>query len=133
MSVSLNPLRVLLPTACALAALSACATTDYHYSQIEGTKYHKAEMNTFPVTILSIDGKSSPLRRIQVDPGVRHIVVQAPPVPGQRLTNERSIDLAVAPCTLYYLVATKQNALSHDFDVKVDYQEPLSGCTPPKS
>jgi hypothetical protein len=37
----------------------------------------------------------------------------------------------VKACTRYWLVAVKENRLSHDFAVKVDYEEPMSGCRPP--
>jgi hypothetical protein len=37
----------------------------------------------------------------------------------------------VLPCTRYYLVAVRSNRLGSDFDVRVDHQEPLGGCTPP--
>ena len=65
-----------------------------------------------------------------VEPGVRKVTVQGPPDGAHRFGEQRTIDLNVAPCTRYYLVAVKNNRLSTDFTVRVDYQEPVSGCTP---
>ena len=132
-SISARTLTACAATA-AVALLAACASTDYHYSQLRGAKYHQALMDTYAVTIISVDGKSSSQRPFQVDPGMRHIVVQAPPTSaGQGDGTLGSIDLAVAPCTSYYLVAKKKNPLLHDFDVIVDHEEPIGRCTPPKA
>jgi hypothetical protein len=62
---------------------------------------------------------------------LRKVTVQGPPTATSRLGEERTIELNVAPCTRYYLVAVKENRLLNDFTVKVDYQEPIGGCTPP--
>ncbi len=115
----------------AAAGLAACATPDYHYSQISGQRYHAAQIDTYPVSILRIDGRSTILHPTPVDPGLRKILVQGPPDGVSREGRQREIALDVKPCTRYYLVAVKANRLSSDFDVKVDYQEPVGGCTPP--
>ena len=41
----------------------------------------------------------------------------------------RVFPLDVQPCMRYYLVAVKENRLASDFQVKVDYAEPIGGCT----
>ena len=113
------------------AMLSACASTDYHFSQLYGNRYYRAPIDTYDVTIVRVDGKDTLLRPVLVDPGVRKVVVQGPPGGASRLGEEREIALDVRPCTRYYLVAVKPNRLSLDFDVRVDYEEPVGGCTPP--
>ena len=115
----------------AVGGLAGCASVDYHYSQISGQRYHAAPIDTYPVSILRIDGRSTILHPTPVDPGLRKILVQGPPDGVSREGRQREIDLDVKPCTRYYLVAVKANRLSSDFDVKVDYQEPVGGCTPP--
>jgi hypothetical protein len=117
---------------CAVA-LAACASTDYHYSQLYGTRYHKTPIDTYPVTIVRVDGKDTVLRPVLVDPGQRNVTVQGPPGAADRLGQERQFALDVRPCTRYYLVAVRANRLSSDFEVRVDYEEPVGGCTPPKS
>ncbi len=114
-----------------IIALAACASTDYHYSQLLGKRYYRAPIDTYDVTIVRVDGKDTLLRPVLVDPGVRKVVVQGPPGGGQHLGEQREISLDVRPCTRYYLVAVRPNRLASDFDVRVDYEEPVGGCTPP--
>jgi hypothetical protein len=112
-------------------ALGGCASTGYHYSQIVGTRYFKTNIDTYPVSINQVDGRSyigsAP---VMVDPGLRKIVVQGPPTV-VNLEEVRTIEMDVKPCTRYYLVAVKTNRLDNDFTVRVDYEEPVAGCTPP--
>jgi hypothetical protein len=117
----------------AIWALASCATDNYHYSQIVGDRYNRAAIDTYPLIVLRIDGKDTVQRPALVDPGVRQVTVQAAPGGGLRLGDEKTIALEVAVCTRYYLVATKDNRLNSDFEVRIDYQEPVPGCTPPKS
>jgi hypothetical protein len=114
-------------------ALGACASTDYHYSQLYGNRYFRSPIDTYSVTIVQVDGKTTALRPVAVDPGLRKITVQGPPGGTKTQGEQREFELDVAPCTRYYLVAVKSNRLASDFTVKVDYQEPVGGCTPPPS
>ncbi len=115
----------------AAVALGGCASTGFHYSQIVGTRYFKTNIDTYPVSINEVDGRSylgnAP---VLVDPGLRKVVVQGPPT-FVDLALTRSIELDVKPCTRYYLVAVKASPLDNDFSVRVDFAEPLAGCTPP--
>jgi hypothetical protein len=114
-----------------VVALAACASTDYHYSQLYGTRYQRAPIDTYPVTIVRVDGKDTPFQPVLVDPGLRKIAVQGPPGGAFHLGEEREISLDVRPCTRYYLVAVRPNRLASDFTVRIDYEEPVGGCTPP--
>ena len=45
----------LLQSAAVLAVttiVAACASTDYHYSQLSGTRYYRAPIDTYPVSII---------------------------------------------------------------------------------
>ena len=117
----------------AIALLAGCASTDYHYSQISGKRHFRAPIDTYSVSIVRIDGKDNTFRPATVDPGLRQVTVQGPPGGASSIGEERTIALDVVPCTRYYLVAVKQNPLASDFAIKVDYQEPVAGCTPPKT
>ena len=119
-----------LAAVCGALALGACAS-GYHYSQLYGTRYFRSEINTYDVTIVTVDGVTTALRPVAVDPGVRKIVVQGPPGGASRWGEEREISLDVRPCTRYYLVAVRPNKLASDFDVRIDYEEPVGGCKPP--
>ncbi len=124
------------PILAALAlAVSACATTPYSDSQLDGRRYHTTNIDTYPVLISKVDGVSPPLREnpVRVQPGKRSVVVEAPPGGALRQGDSRTIELDVAPCTRYYLVAQKTSRLASDFEVRIDHREPVSGCTPPKA
>jgi hypothetical protein len=132
----MKPLPTLLARAAALigvVALAACASTDYHYSQLYGKRYYRAPIDTYPVSIVRVDGHDTLTRPVLVDPGVRKVVVQGPPGGTGGIGAEREISLNVSPCTRYYLVAVKENRLASDFAVRVEYQEPVGGCTPPRA
>ena len=36
--------------------VAACASTDYHYSQLSGTRYYRVPIDTYPVSIVRVDG-----------------------------------------------------------------------------
>jgi hypothetical protein len=139
---------LLRPVAIVAAAcsLASCASTGYHYSQLTGSRYNQTPLDTYPVSILRVDDKDvmngtvglvyadrstpSPSRFALVDAGPRQITVQGPPGGVGGSGETLTFPLDVAPCTRYYLVAVKSNRLATDFSVRVDYQEPVSGCTP---
>ena len=125
--------RIAAPAALAAAlaaAVGGCAT-DFHYSEVVGFRYFKTNIDTFPVSINTVDGRDYIGRApVLIDPGVRTIVVQGPPT-AANWTVCVSLVLAAKPCTRYYLVAVKQSPLEAEFTVKIDYEEPIAGCTPP--
>jgi hypothetical protein len=126
----MNALSKSFVVAALAAGLAGCGT--YHYSQLDGYRYYKAPIDTHPVLITKVDGVSTPFTTpVQVDPGPRIVSVQTYPSKLDPLGETRTINLDVKPCTHYYLVAVKPNRLARDFDVKVDYEEPVPGCTPP--
>lgn len=111
-------------------ALGGCASS-YHFAQVVGTRYWKTNIDTYPVSINSIDGRdyigTAP---ILMDPGLRTIVVQGPPT-FVDLKETQTIQLDAKPCVKYYLVAVKPAPLLNEFAVRIDYEEPIAGCTPP--
>ena len=117
--------------AAAVVGLAGCATQQ-PFSYINGNKWHRAEMNSFSVIVLDVDGKSTTQNPVVVDPGRRVIRVQGPP--GTRLGRgeDRSFTLDVEPCTHYYLKAVKKSPLLDDFEPMVDYKAAIPGCSPGK-
>lgn len=113
--------------AVALVALASCATVG-EFSYIDGRRYFQAEMNTFSVVVLDIDGKSYATNPVMIEPGMHAIRVQGPPAAGFRQGEARTLNLDVKPCTRYYLKAVKENPLQQDFTPAVDYQEPITNC-----
>src|SRR5258706_12021097 len=126
----MNALTKTISAAAVLVAVAGCATSDYHYSRLDGRRYHPAEIDTYPVQVTKVDGQSTPqFSPVLVEPGQHQVAVQTFPTRESPLRVERTIDLDVKPCTHYYLVAVKPTQISSEFDVKVDYEEPLAGCT----
>ena len=110
----------------ALALASGCASYT-HNSELIGNRYHGASIDTYPLIVASVDGRSTPVhQRIWVEPGRRDIVVEDPLQP-DRARATKHLMLDVRPCTRYYLVAVKDTRRSSDYEVKVDYAEPLAG------
>ena len=138
----------LLQSAAVLAVttiVAACASTDYHYSQLSGVRYYRVPIDTYPVSIIRVDGvdvMAGSLRRVPdlsdpyqrpvslVDAGMRQVTVQGPPGGTGGVGELRTVPLEIAPCTRYYLVAVKSTPLANDFTVRIDHQEPISGCSP---
>lgn len=121
----------LIPISAAAAAfaVAGCATTA-PFSYIDGNRYHRSEMNTFPVIVLDVDGKSYLQNPAVIEPGTRVIRVQGPP--GTRLGRgeDRTFVLDVKPCTHYYLKAVKRSSIDDDFVPMVDHEIPIVNCGP---
>lgn len=130
-SISGTALTALISTTIVVLGACASASDNFHYSQVVGDRYFKTNIDTYPVDIAAVDGRNYLGRMpVLVDPGVRQIVVQGPPtVVDLRLTRDIALD--VKPCTRYYLVAQKASPLENDFEVRVDFEQPIAGCTPP--
>jgi hypothetical protein len=111
------------------AAGSACATRE-PFSQLDGYRWNKVALNTYDVTIISVDGEHYIQRGlpITIAPGPHKIVVQGPPTAGFKFGQQRTLELNVEPCMRYWLEARKTNSLAQDFEPAVNYKEPISGC-----
>ena len=117
-------------TAAVIASmLAGCASTSYHYSQLVGARYFKTNIDTYPVLILEVDGRSVIDVPVLVDAGIRNVLLQGPPT-AVSLQLTQTMKLDVKSCTRYYLVAVKQNPLQNEFMPRVDFEEPIPGCTP---
>jgi hypothetical protein len=114
---------------CVGLSVAGC-TTSKPFAQLEGYRWNKTEINTYDAVIVSIDGKSYPYNdRIIVEPGQHHLVLQARPAAGFRLIPEESMDLNVEPCMRYWFEAKRTNALEQRFEPRINYQEPIPGCS----
>lgn len=119
----------LLTIAMTTCVLSACATTDYHYSQILGVRYFKTPIDTYQVSVLRIDDSENVFHTALTDAGLHAITLQGPPGGTAGIGKVKTFTLDVGHCTRYYLVAVKSNQLDSDYSMKIDYQEPVIGCT----
>lgn len=123
--MKLHPSIARMLALASVAALAGCATP---YSQLVGYRYYRSNIDTYPVTVTRVDDTSYHRLPVLLDPGRHQVTVQAPPAGGFSYGNTRTFTLDVKPCTRYYLVAVKPNALSQDFSVEVDYEESIAGC-----
>lgn len=115
---------------CSIAALQGCATSP-DTSQMLGERFILTNLDTHPVQIVSVDGRSTTLRPVPVAPGLRRVVLRGPPG-GAGVGELQAFSLEVAPCTRYYLVAVKANPLDTTFTPRVDHAMPLgSRCRSP--
>ena len=124
-----------IAAATALVALASACATQAGVSHLTGERWRKAELNTYDVTIISVDGSHYIERRNQpviIEPGLRKIVVQGPPASGFTYGEQRTLTLDVKPCTRYFLEAKKSGPQSQNFEPRVNFEEPLAGCTPKK-
>jgi len=112
--------------AAAVSALAGCAAP---CSYIDGNRYFQADINSSSVIVLDVNGRSDTRNPVMVDPGKHVIRVQGPAPGGFRFGEVRTLTLEVKPCTRYYLKAVRQNSLQLDFEPKVDFEEPIAGCT----
>ena len=111
----------------AAVALQGCGTT---YPQLLGQRYFVTNLDTYPVLISTVDGRSPGVVPAQVEPGMRRIVVQGTPG-GAGFSALETFMLDVKHCMRYYIVAVKVNRLDTNFTPKIDYEEPLAGCIAP--
>lgn len=121
---------LLRPVGLALAvAMSGCATP-YHYSQLIGERYFLVPINTYPVSVVRVDDETTPLvGPVLVEPGRHRVLLEAAPALPGGLGSRQVLELQVAPCTRYYLVAEKSARLANHFVPRIDHLEPVPGCT----
>jgi len=109
-------------------ALAGCAV-DKPYAFLDGERHNRVELNTYDTQIVSVDGKYYLQNsRVLIEPGKHHIVLQTRPPFGFSIPPEKALDLDVEPCTRYWFEAKRVNALTQDFEPRVNYKEPISGC-----
>lgn len=116
---------------CGLAALGGCATTQT-FSYLDGKRWSHVELDTYDTLIVSVDDKYHTYNSfIRVDPGRHTIKFRTVPVSGFRESPERTLVLDVEPCMQYWFEAKRSQALSQDFEPRVNYKAPIAGCGSP--
>jgi hypothetical protein len=123
-------MKVGLLTVATAALLAGCATEPFSY--LDGRRYFRAQMNTYNASVVSVDGKDYVQNPVCIEPGRRTIVLQAPPVAGFRFGTQRTMEVDIEPCKRYYFAAVRKNVLDQNWEPRVDYVEPISGCEPMK-
>jgi hypothetical protein len=122
-----------LPISLSLAtlALAGCASlTDTNTSLLDGKReFGRAEMHTYPVQILAVDGEyviDPWLPRVQ--PGQHTLRVSAPPATPFTESVVMDVPFTVEACKRYYLVAKRDNPLRQAFELVVQHSEARPDC-----
>ncbi len=113
--------------------LAGCSTLPDGQSQLLGERFHRASINTYPLSVVKVDGESTSLYQpiVRVEPGQRRLTVESRAAGGLGPALQRDLQLQVAPCTRYYLVAERAAPFLDRFTPRVDHQEPVPGCRTP--
>lgn len=117
-----------IAAAVAVAALSGCA--HQWESVVDGRLYSRTYLHRYPVSIVAVDGEYSTMVPRRISAGDHTLVVEAPPVAGFRLPDRKEFTFHTEKCVKYWLVAERSSAYSHDFNLIVDFAEPVPGCQP---
>lgn len=113
----------------AAAAMSAACAVGEPFVYLNGMRWSRVELNTFDTRIVSVDGVTRLQNdKLPVEPGVRTIVLEAPPAAGFHRGEERTIVLDVEPCVQYWFEARRANPLSQDFEPRVNHSARIAGC-----
>lgn len=111
-----------------VAGLVSCATRE-QFSYLYGDRWVRSELDTYDTVILAVDGHSYTYNdRIRVEPGEHHIFFDTLPSSGFSFSPRKELVLNVEPCTRYYFEAKRQNNAQQDFELRVNYKEPIPGC-----
>ncbi|MGH8798717.1 MAG: hypothetical protein ACREX7_00620 [Casimicrobiaceae bacterium] len=97
------------------------------WSEVTGSRYHRAILNRRPAIIKSVDGKDYVDRVVKIEPGKREITVQSLNRKGFR-GSDAQMQLDIAPCKRYYLNAQFASGVGVEWKPVVDYVEPIAGC-----
>jgi hypothetical protein len=113
------------------ASTVGCAnTTPPGRSELHGERWNRTNIDTYPVSIQSVDGSSSTTIPQYVAPGPRRLLLQTTPG-GAGYSDTVAFILDVKPCMSYNIVAVKANPLDANFTPRVDHEMPLgSSCKP---
>jgi hypothetical protein len=123
-------MKGVLLTLAAAALLAGCSTTG-QLSYLDGRRFYVHELYTYDTAIASVDGLSTLMIPVPVEPGRRVIELRAPALPGFTYGTRKTIELDVEPCKRYHLMAVRENALAQDWTPAVNYVADI-GCWPKK-
>lgn len=82
----------------------------------------------YPVRVVSVDGSIQFHNPVQVAQGSHWLVLEAAPSASARRTVQRSFVFATAPCTRYYLAASRESPVAAEWELVVALKETVSGC-----
>ncbi|WP_077037035.1 hypothetical protein [Pelomonas sp. KK5] len=114
-------------------AILASACSSLSKSWLEVDRMQRADMLTFPVRIVSVDGQilfGENHIRLNVDPGLRSLVLEAAPAELSNVVVQKSYSFAVQPCTSYVLGARRASTTARDWELVVVDKTVDAKCNP---
>jgi hypothetical protein len=108
--------------------LSACSTAPLSF--IEGRPVSRVDPTLQPVTVLAVDGRMEGGTTASLGPGLRSVLLAAPPSRGMRTGSAKAFAVQVEPCTRYLVAARRQSPMSPDWQLVVQDKEKVAGCDP---
>ena len=110
-------------------ALAAGCTTPADLAYVNGSRWSRVEKNTYDTRIVSVDGVTRGWNeKLLVSPGVRTIVLEAPPAAGFSRVQEQTLIVNIDPCMQYWFEAKRINPLAQAFEPRVNHRESIAGC-----
>lgn len=90
--------------------LGGCATTG-GYAEFDGTLVARASDNEAQLRVMGVDGRLElqPVPTARLEPGKRQLLLVSERVEWNRKPTARNIELSVAPCKRYEMVAQHDN------------------------
>lgn len=122
--------RSLILAGIVLPLFAACASTPEagRPAEVTGTLPDTAVAHRSATGILTVDGKDVEGKVVAIQSGRRTITFHSLPIPGHRGGERKSLELAVKPCTRYYINAQRKNAEAMDWEAVISKEEPMAGC-----
>jgi hypothetical protein len=123
--------RSLILAAIALPLFASCATTPPvgKPAEVTGTVPDTSVAHRSATGILEIDGKEVEGKVVSTQSGRRTILFHSLPIPGHRGGERKSLELAIKPCTRYYINAQRKDAKAMDWEPVISKEEPMAGCS----
>jgi hypothetical protein len=121
----MKPLRSIVLMAGLATVIGGCAW-QAPMSEVTGDLYSRVNMDLYPTGILAIDGVAPYYNPQVITPGKHVLRVQGLGPNWADAAKEFTLD--VEPCKRYYIAAYRVNPVTRDWEPKVDYAMPISGC-----
>jgi hypothetical protein len=111
--------------------LASCASGPYSdpYSIVVTDTARQADPHLRQVIVNRVDDRSITDNRAVVPPGHHRVVLDLPAHAGFHTATQRTLELDLAPCTRYYVMARLDTPISQDWTPVVKYSEPIGECS----
>lgn len=125
-----NSRLLLLCCGSAFVALTGCASAPLSY--VQGKSFNRIDSHLFSVRVVSIDGSlqfRAPAERINIEPGLRSLVLESAPMGIAKKRIQKSMSLLIEPCMSYDFAAREVIGES-DWNLVIASKEAVQDCNP---